>query len=209
MLRHLCLCLCIVAPALAQPTTSPPDVPAAPLPSQQLDVPSPSPKDVRPSPEQVPSPPVVRQLSDEQCRQILGVWQKFAPSEQKVLEGIVGNCRRQLAENAYTIGGFWRGMAESMYEDEISPSEIKRTEDKSQKRIGYRVNGKNGFVREHGSDQSTSGLQAKLNSQRNITMAEIIGTSTTTSPFAIDSELEQVPLRIANAPKTIRIASHG
>ena len=49
---------------------------------------------------------------------------------------------------------------------ETRPPKITRVDAKSQKRIGYRVNGKNCFVREQGSDQSTSGLQAKLSSQR-------------------------------------------
>lgn len=92
---------------------------------------------------------------------------------------------------------------------EASPPKITRTDANSQKRIGYSVNGKNCFVREHGSDQSTSGLQAKLNSQRKITAAEIIGTNTTANQLAVESQLEEIPAKITNAPRPIRIGSHG
>jgi hypothetical protein len=45
---------------------------------------------------------------------------------------------------------------------EATPPKIHPADDRSQKRIGYRVNGKNGFIREYGSDQSTSGVKATL-----------------------------------------------
>jgi hypothetical protein len=94
-------------------------------------------------------------------------------------------------------------------DDEANPPRITRMDAKNQKRIGYRVNGKNGVVKEHGSDNSTSGLHAKLNSQRKITMAEIIGTRTTANRFAMKSQLEDIPAKMTNAPRIIRIASHG
>jgi hypothetical protein len=40
-------------------------------------------------------------------------------------------------------------------DDEASPVEIDRNDNKSQKCNGYRVGGKNGFVKEYGSSQST------------------------------------------------------
>jgi hypothetical protein len=39
--------------------------------------------------------------------------------------------------------------------DEASPVEIDKIDNKNQKRTGYRVGGKNGFIKEYGSDQST------------------------------------------------------
>jgi hypothetical protein len=82
----------------------------------------------------------------------------------------------------------------SSWIDEATPPEINAADVESQECMGYRASGKNGFVREHGSDQSTSVLDAELDDPTKTINASIPAISTTRTQVIFASpELAKPP----------------
>lgn len=82
-------------------------------------------------------------------------------------------------------------------------------DEKSEECIGYCAIGKNGFVRENGSDQSTSGRYALLDNQTKRQNANMADPDVAAIHGMFEPAVEVKPARTAYAASTIRARSHG